>query len=192
MRKILTLVPVVAILAACSSTPSDTYERRVYEQRERQEKYVERTLDKAPKWMAELPSSANAVYANGTAVSGDFSMADYKAKMFAFGKICMAAGGTVSQQGRVFMQDTSDASYETSEISIKTMCPNVDVTGAEIKEIKRIAEGARYRTYVLVALPVGDANLLQKRKDQLRLQDRADARSAAAFREMDATSKSAQ
>ena len=192
MRKFLSLVPVVAILAACSSTPSDPYERRVYEQRERQEKYVERTLDKAPKWMTELPSSANAVYANGTAVSGDFSMADYKAKMFAFGKICIAAGGTVSQQGRIFMQDTSDASYETSEIAIKTMCPNVDVTGAEIKEIKRIAEGARYRTYVLVALPTGDANLLQKRKDQLRLQNRADARSAAAFREMDATNKNAQ
>ena len=192
MRKILALVPVIAILAACSSAPKDPYERRVYEERERQEKYVERTLDKAPKWMTELPSSTNAVYANGTAVSGDFSMADYKAKMMAFGKICLAAGGTVSQQGRIFMQDTSDASYETSELAIKTMCPAVDVTGVEIKEIKRISEGSRYRTYVLVALPMGDANLLQKRKDQLRLQNRADARSAAAFREMDATGKSAQ
>ena len=192
MRKILTLVPVIAVLAACSSAPKDPYERRAYEERERREQAVERSLDKAPKWMTELPSSANAVYANGTAVSGDFSMADFKAKMVAFGKICIAAGGTVSQQGKIFMQDSGDASYETSEMAIKTMCPNVDVTGAEIKEIKRISEGARYRTYVLVALPTGDANLLQKRKDQLRLQNRADGRSAAAFREMDATGKPAQ
>lgn len=192
MRKILALVPVIAVLAACSSSPKDPYERRAYEERERQEKYVERTLDKAPKWMTELPASANAVYANGTAASGDFSMADYKAKMIAFGKICIAAGGTVSQQGRIFMQDTSDASYETSELAIKTMCPSVDVTGVEVKEIKRISEGNRYRTYVLVALPTGDANLLQKRRDQLRLQGRADARSAAAFREMDATTKAPQ
>ena len=192
MRKILTLVPVIAVVAACSSAPKDPYERRAYEERERREQAVERSLDKAPKWMTELPSSANAVYANGTAVSGDFSMADFKAKMVAFGKICIAAGATVSQQGKIFMQDSGDASYETSEMAIKTMCPNVDVTGAEIKEIKRLAEGTRYRTYVLVALPTGDANLLQKRKDQLRLQNRADARSAAAFREMDATSKPAQ
>ena len=192
MRKILALVPVVAIVAACSSTPSDPYERRAYEERERREKLVERSLDKAPKWMTELPVSTNAVYANGTSVSGDFSMADYKAKMIAFGKICVAAGGTVSQQGKIFMQDTSDASYETSEMAIKTMCPAVDVTGVEVKEIKRIAEGSRYRTYVLVALPTGDANTLQKRRDQQRLQNRADARSAAAFRELDATGKPVQ
>lgn len=192
MRKILTLVPVVAILAACSSAPKDSYDRRAFEERERREQLVERSIDKAPKWMTELPTSANAVYANGTSVSGDFSMADYKAKMIAFGKICVAAGGTVSQQGRIFMQDAGDVSHETSEMAIKTMCPSVDVTGAEIKEVKRIAEGSRYRTYVLVALPVGDANLLQKRKDQLRLQNRADARSAEAFREMDAPGKIAQ
>ena len=192
MRKILALVPVMAIVAACSSTPSDPYERRAYEERERREKLVERSLDKAPKWMSELPVSTNAVYANGTSVSGDFSMADYKAKMIAFGKICVAAGGTVSQQGKIFMQDTSDASYETSEMAIKTMCPAVDVTGVEVKEIKRIAEGSRYRTYVLVALPTGDANTLQKRRDQQRLQNRADARSATAFRELDATGKPVQ
>ena len=192
MRKILALVPVVAIVAACSSTPSDPYERRAYEERERREKLVERSLDKAPKWMTELPVSTNAVYANGTSASGDFSMADYKAKMIAFGKICVAAGGTVSQQGKIFMQDTSDASYETSEMAIKTMCPAVDVTGVEVKEIKRIAEGSRYRTYVLVALPTGDANTLQKRRDQQRLQNRADARSATAFRELDATGKPVQ
>jgi len=192
MRKLLTLIPAVVLVAACGSAPKDPYERRAFEERQRQEQAVERSLDKAPKWMTEVPISGSAVYANGTAVSGDFSMADYKAKMIAFGKICVAAGGTVSQQGKIFMQDTSTASYETSEMAIKTMCPAVDVTGVEIKEIKRIAEGARYRTYVLVALPTGDANLLQKRKDQLRLQNRADARSAAAFREMDATGKPVQ
>jgi len=192
MRKIFSLIPVVAVVAACGSAPKDPYERRAYEERQRQEQLVERSLDKAPKWMTELPSSGSAVYANGTAVSGDFSMADFKAKMIAFGKICIAAGGTVSQQGKIFMQDSGDASYETSEMAIKTMCPAVDITGTEVKEIKRISEGSRYRTYVLVALPTGDANILQKRRDQLRLQNRADARSATAFREMDATGKPGQ
>ena len=191
MKKLLILLPIVAIMAACSSN-KDPYEKRASEDRERREAQVSKSIDQAPKWMAELPISSSAVYANGTAVSGDFSMADNKAKMFAFGKICIAAGGKISQQGRVFMQDQGEATFETSELAIKSMCPSVDVTGVEVKEIKRIAEGSRYRTYVLVALPTGDANALQKRKDQLNLQNRAATRSDQVFREMDATDRKPQ
>jgi len=183
MRKF-ALFAVVSILAACSSAPKETYERRAYEERERRDSYASRAIDQAPKWMTELPTSSNAVFANGTSVSGDLSMADYKAKMMAYGKICLAAGGKVSQQGRIFMQDMGETSHEVSEMAIKTMCPSVDITGVEIKEIKRISEGGRFRSYVLVALPTGDANQLQKRKDQLMLQQRAIARSNQAFKEM--------
>jgi hypothetical protein len=191
MKKLFIILPIVAVMAACSSN-KDPYEKRAVEERERREAQVSKSIDQAPKWMTELPVSSSAVYANGTAVSGDFSMADNKAKMFAFGKICVAAGGKISQQGRIFMQDQGEASVETSELAIKSMCPSVDVTGVEVKEIKRIAEGSRYRTYVLVALPTGDANALQKRKDQLNLQNKAAIRSDQAFREMDATDRKPQ
>ena len=191
MKKLFIILPIVAVMAACSSN-KDPYEKRASEDRERREAQVSKSIDQAPKWMTELPVSSSAVYANGTAVSGDFSMADNKAKMFAFGKICIAAGGKISQQGRIFMQDQGEATFETSELAIKSMCPSVDVTGVEVKEIKRIAEGSRYRTYVLVALPTGDANALQKRKDQLTLQNRAVTRSDQAFREMDATDRKPQ
>lgn len=190
MNKLFVMIPLVAMLVACGSAPRDPYERLVKEQRERQEREVERAVDRAPKWMTAVPVSANAVYAVGTAVSGDFSMADYKAKMFAYGKICVAAGGTVSQQGRIYMQDTADATYETSELAIRTLCPAVDVTGVEVKEIKRVTEGTRYRTYVLVALPTGDANALQQRRDRMRLQSRAQNRADAAFKELDEITKS--
>ena len=185
MKKLLTLLPIIAVVAACSSVPKETYERRAYEDRERQEKLAERAIDQAPKWMAELPNSASAVYQNGTAISGDMSMADTKAKMIAFGKICISAGGQVSQQGKTFIVDGQNATAEQSELAIKTMCPAVDITGVEVKEIKRISEGGRFRSYVLVALPTGDANQLQQRKDRLKLQDRAVVRSDQVFREMD-------
>jgi len=186
MRTLLTL-SIVAVLAACSSAPKDTYERRAYEEQKRREAAVERALDQAPKWMTELPQSGSAVFANGTAVSGDFSMADNKAKLIAYGKICMAAGGRVSQQSKIFMQDSGDATYESSEMAIRGICPGVDMTGVEVREIKRVGENGRYRTYVLVALPTGDANQLQKRKDQIRLQERAVIRGREAFKELDAT-----
>lgn len=181
----LAILALAALITACSSAPKDTYERRAYEERERREALAERALDKAPKWMTELPTSTSAVYANGTSVSGDFSMADAKAKMIAYSKICMAAGGQVSKRGRMFLQDSGDASHETSEMAIQSLCPSVDITGVETKEIKRISEGGRFRTYVLVALPVGEANQLQQRKDRIRMQERAGALSDQAFRELE-------
>jgi len=191
MKNFLALA-LVASLAACSSAPKDTYEKRVYEERIQQEKSVERSIDQAPKWMTQLPESKNAVFATGSSVSRDMSMADWKAKMIAMGKICVAAGGQISQQGKIFIQESESTSTEISEMAIKTFCPSVDVTGVEIREVKRIAEGSRYRTFMLVALPTGDANLLQKRKDVLAQQNRAKTRSTEAFRELDAVKSPAQ
>jgi hypothetical protein len=199
MKKVLAILPLIA-LVACSSTkpvpapapvsqapslPTETYDNRAAVNQIDREAQVNKSIVQAPEWMARLPVSNNAVYANGSAVSTDMSMADYKAKLFAFGKICMAAGGKVDQQSKIFMQDTAVASTEVSELAIRSMCPSVDITGTEIKEVKRIAEGGRFRTYVLLALPTGDANALQKRKDQLKLNESAVQRSGEAFKELD-------
>ena len=185
MRKLLILLPVVALMAACSSAPKETYDRRAYEVEQKREQYAERAIDKAPKWMTELPKSNAAVYANGTAVSGDFSMADEKAKTIAFGKICMAAGGEVDKQSRVFRTDTTTGGSENSELAVRSMCRKVDVTGAEITEIKRVSQGGMFRSYVLVALPMGDANILKRTKVNDALNERSLTRSQDAFKELD-------
>jgi len=183
MKNIIALA-VVASLAACNSVPKENYEKKAYEENQRQEKIVATAVDNIPKWMKSMPNSDNAVFATGSAVSNDFSMSEWKAKMFAYGKICIAAGGKIEQQGKVFMQDSGEYSTETSELAIKTMCPSVDITGTEVREIKHITEGNRYRTYVLVALPTGDANLLQKRKDKLAAAARAQRRSDETFKDL--------
>ena len=194
MKKVFAILPLIA-LVACGSTktpvsnapvlPSETYDNRAAVSQIDREAQVNKSITQAPEWMAKLPVSNNAVYANGSAVSTDMSMADYKAKLFAFGKICMAAGGKVDQQSKIFMQDTAVASTEISELAIRSMCPSVDITGTEIREVKRISEGGRFRTYVLLALPTGDANALQKRKDQLKLNEGAAQRGTEAFKELD-------
>jgi hypothetical protein len=192
MKKVFAILAVAAAVSACTTTPTDTYDKRVDAERVRRETAVEKSVERTPKWMTDLPVSTSAVYANGSAVSQDMSMADYKAKLFAYGKICMAAGGKVSQQSKVFLLDNSSASYETSEVAIRGVCPDVDITGVETKEVKRIAEGTRFRSYVLVALPTGDANVLKKQKDQTRLQSQAAGRSRQAFEELDAVATEKQ
>lgn len=185
MKRILLVGAVLAVLAGCSSAPSDPYARRAYEEQERKEKMVERAIDKAPKWMTELPKSTGAVYSNGTATSPDFAMADEKAKVIAYGKICMSAGGEVDKQSRVFRSDVGETSAENSEMAIRAMCRRVDVTGVEVVDIKRVSEGSRFRSYVLVALPMGDANVLRRAKVDEEIRKGTAGRAREAFTEMD-------
>ena len=183
MKKTLLLLPVVAVLAACGTT--DPYGKRAEQERARQERAVNNAIDQAPKWMIVTPISNSAVYAAGTSASGDYSMAFAKAKADAYGKICMTAGGTVSQRTKIYKADTADASSELSEMVLRTSCKEVDITGVEVSERKVVAEGNRFRAYVLVALPTGDANLLRKAADARKQQDFAAARAPEAFKELD-------
>jgi hypothetical protein len=185
MKRSLLLLPIVAILAACGTT--DPYGKRAEQERERQEKYVERVIDKSPKWMTEIPISNSAVYAAGTSASGDYSMAMMKAKADAYGKICMTAGGTASQRTKIYKADTANASSELSEMVLRTSCKEVDLTGVEVAKdgIKVIPEGTRFRAYVLVVLPTGDANILRRAKEQARLQEQVAKRAPEAFKELD-------
>lgn len=183
MKKFLMIVPLIAMLAACGTT--DPYGKRADMERERQERYVEKSIDKAPKWMFELPKSTSAVYASGTNTSGSWEMALHKAKADAYGKICMTAGGTTSQQTKIYRADKGQASSEFSEMVIRASCKEVDVTGVEVAEKKIMQEGAQYRAYVLIALPTGDANVLKKAKDQQRLNEITAQRSTEAFKELD-------
>lgn len=183
MKKIITLLPIVAALAACGTT--DVYQKRADNERAYQAKQVEKVIDQSPAWMSKPPISSSAVYASGTSSSADYSMAVHKAKADAWGKICMTAGGTASQRTKIYKADTADSSTELSEMVIRTQCKEVDITGVETADKKIIQEGTRYRAYVLIVLPTGDANVLKKAKEQQRLNELAAKRAPEAFKELD-------
>lgn len=182
MKNIFIVLPIVAVLSACGTT--DVYQKRADNERERAGRYVEKAIDKAPKWFREPPISNSAVFEVGTSVSADWSMADHKAKADAYGKICMTAGGTASQQTKIYRSDSETTSTEFSEMALRTNCKSVDLTGVEVKDIKHVAEGPRFRTYVLVALPTGDANILRKAKEAARQREISAGRSTEAFKEL--------
>jgi hypothetical protein len=186
MKRILSIAAIALIMTGCSST-RDPYERRAEEVRERQERVVKQTINEAPDWMTKLPKSTDAVYASGTAISGDFNMAKDIAETNAFRSICMAAGGTVRSQTKVFRVDTESTSNAINTTAIKSMCPDVDVTGTEIREIKVIESQGRFRAYVLVALPMGEANVIARTKERERAARGAMARADREFKELDAT-----
>jgi len=177
MKKLLIVSAVVSLLSACGTTgqysKNDPYANNVQTSAN-----MKSAISEAPEWMSKLPKSANAVYENGTATSGDFAMADMKAKTIAYAKICTAAGGKVRSQTKVFSSDNGTTTVEQSEMAIRSICPDIDITGVETVEMKHVAEGNRIRSYVLVALPMGGANVMKSSKDAMRS-------SKEAFRELD-------
>jgi hypothetical protein len=184
MKNALYAVPLIGLLSACGSSPVSKNVQTDVEYRQ-QAKIATQAVSQAPVWMTKLPKEAGVIYENGTAISSDFSMADLKAKTMAYVKICTGAGGKVRSQMKMYRADSDAASIEQSELTVRSICPDVDITGVETVEMKHVAEGNRIRSYVLVALPMGSKNLMKSSKE---LQNR----SPEAFKELDNISKEQQ
>jgi hypothetical protein len=177
MKKVLIATVVTGMLTACG-TSGTNYSAMYSGQNSLQTAQMSSAISQAPEWMSKLPKAPGYIFENGTATSGDFGFADIKAKAIAYAKICTAAGGKIRQQTKIFKSDSGDVSMDQSELAIRSMCADVDITGVETVEMKHVSEGNRIRTYVLVTLPLGDKNVLKTTKE---LQNRA----PEAFRELD-------
>ena len=184
MRNALIALPIIGILSACGTSPVSKNTQTDLEYRQ-QARVATQAISEAPIWMTKLPKEAGVIYENGTAISSDFSMADLKAKTMAYVKICTGAGGKVRSQMKMYRADSDAASVEQSELTVRSICPDVDITGVETVEMKHVAEGNRIRSYVLVALPMGSKNIMKSTKE-------VQNRSPEAFKELDSISKEQQ
>lgn len=184
MKQLVPILALATLVTACSTTGNDPYAQRAAAYSNGNASTAS-AIAQAPEWMSKLPKSDHAIYENGTAVSGDFGMADIKAKTIAYAKICTAAGGKVRSQVKVYRKDTDESSSESSEMAIRNFCPDVDITGVETVEMKHVADGNRIRTYVLVALPIGDANRIKKANLNSIREENTERAKKAAFDELD-------
>ena len=181
MKKLAIVLATAAGVSACG-TSGTNYSAQYSNQNSFQTAQMASAIKEAPTWMSKLPKAAGYIFENGTATSPDFGFADIKAKTMAYAKICTAAGGKVRSQVKMFRSDSGDSSTDQSEMALRSMCPDVDITGVETVEMKHVSEGNRIRTYVLVVLPIGDKNVMKSAKD-------AAARAPEAFRELDDVTK---
>jgi hypothetical protein len=173
MKKLVIVTAVASVLTACG-TSGTNYSAQYSNQNPVQSSQMAAAVKEAPEWMSKLPKAAGYVFENGTATSTDFGFADIKAKTIAYSKICTSAGGKVRSQTKLYRADNGDAGTESSEMAVRSMCADVDISGVETVEMKHVAEGNRIRTYVLVALSLNaNANKNTKRSAQ------------EAFRELD-------
>ena len=166
MKKLAIVVAVTSVLSACG-TSGTNYSAQYSQPSTQNSAQMANAISQAPEWMSKLPKAAGYVFENGTATSTDFGFADIKAKTIAYSKICTSAGGKVRSQTKLYRADNGDAGTESSEMAVRSMCADVDISGVETVEMKHVADGNRIRTYVLVALPTsGIANKDVKRSSK--------------------------
>jgi hypothetical protein len=152
MKKLLIVSAVASILSACG-TSGTNYSAMYSAQNQVQVAQMSSAIEQAPQWMSKLPKAPGFIFENGTATSSDFAFADIKAKTIAYSKICTGAGGKIRSQVKMYKADNGDTGTEMSEMALRSMCADIDITGVETVEMKHVSEGNRIRTYVLVALP---------------------------------------
>lgn len=151
-----------------------------------------RTVVQAPAWFVQLPEdTAEMTFAVGTATSTDEQMAYDKARMAAERKLVEQMYARISTQTNSFRADRGSTMIENFQ-QVTRKNARGELAGAQRVDSQTTHDGRVYKVYVLLRLPMGEANLAQNRRDQTRAQREAEIRSRAAERAMDANDAAEQ
>ena len=139
----------------------------------------------APEWFVRLPESTETmVYAAGTAVSSDEQMAYDKARMFAERKLVEQAHAVITTQTKNFRNDTGQDLQERFETVTRKNAQG-QIVGVRQVDSQAHYDGRQYKVYVLIRLPIGEANTQQAAQQRAQSQREAEFRARRAEKEMD-------
>jgi len=139
----------------------------------------------APEWFVRLPASSETqVYGAGTAVSTDEQMAYDKARLFAERKLVEQAHAVITTQTKNFRNDTGRDLQERFE-TITRKNAQGQIVGVQQVDSQAHFDGRQYKVYVLIRLPIGEANAQQAAQQRAQSQREAEFRARRAEQEMD-------
>lgn len=169
--------PASAALAQVATPPA----RRSYALPER----APRTVVAAPDWFVRLPDDTEEMmFAVGTAVSSDEQMAYDKARMHAERKLVESMLARIATQTRFYRADNTGAAGERFQ-QVTRKNARGELVGAQRVDSQVTHDGQNYKVYVLLRLPLGNANSLQTQRAQARADRETELRAQAAERDMD-------
>jgi hypothetical protein len=139
----------------------------------------------APEWFVRVPeSNETVVFAAGTATSSDEQMAYDKARLFAERKLVEAAHAVITTQTKSFQNDTGvdiQARFET----VTRKNAQGQIVGVQQVDSQATFDGRQYKVYVLIRLPLGEANVQRAAQDRAQSQREAEFRARRAEQEME-------
>jgi hypothetical protein len=153
-------------------------------------KKAKKTAESVPDWMLKLPSSDEAFYSAGTAVSRDMQLAIDKANLAAKRNLADRIGGELSSQIKEFVIESGDT-YNSDLVTVdvervtKNIIAQINVAGYVPHEMEVYPLGTMYRVYTLLAYPIGSKNdiLIEQIRRNRALY--AHVRSSVAFKELE-------
>lgn len=144
-----------ALGAACSSGPSPNPNLAPLNDRER-------TLASQPSWYVNVPTDTNNLYAAATETSRDLQMALDKAKLRARTELATQVEAKIESRQKLFGQETgADTASELMrqfDDAQKVIVSQV-INGTRVAQQVTVPEGEVFRSYVLMQMPVGPANV---------------------------------
>jgi hypothetical protein len=144
---------------------------------------------KVPEWYVDPPANDNQLVGVATATSLDLQTAVDKAKQDGRTEIARQMDIRISGMSKRFVEETGlndDAELLGMFTQVSRSVVSDSLTGSQVAKQELLREGDGYRAYVMMAMPIGEANakLVQKIKAQERLYTRF--RASEAFEELDA------
>lgn len=146
------------------------------------------TLKKMPDWYLSPPSGEESLYAAATMVSNDVQMAVQKARVQAQAMLSEQLGQKLGSMTKQFREEAgaADNSYmiESTTQVVKSVTKQT-LVGAELAKKDIQEDKGAWRAYVLMSLPLGDANraLLEQIRANNRLH--TDLKASKAFQELE-------
>lgn len=161
-----TLLMAVGFVGGCATPPTPGSPAAVYEEEQKNEdaraKAVEETVAELPDWYTNLPEEPNSTFSVGTAVSLDLQMAMDKATLSAKADLADRINSLISGKVNTFKAEsgTGEDAVVVMELDqvVKNVFIEVDVSGYTPIKSKVLPQGNKYRAYVLLQYPIGEAN----------------------------------
>lgn len=124
----------------------------------------EATLDERPKWCDETPSSDYAIYACGLGISSNINIANSKANLQAKNLLAERQGTQIMSNIEQSLSDVSDNVQEVFKQAIRNVTASKDIAGFKKVNSEVTSINGKYQYYVLLELPIGEANAVIMKK----------------------------
>lgn len=167
MKNIITTLVVLSsfgILQACTAKLGSPEAKLIAKKEsiEKAQDEVEEVVDNIPDWCVNPPQSGVAIYVCGDSTSTTLTMARHKALMRAKAEVASNMGGKLSLLGNLYMKETGTGDnvqvQENIEQIIKSSTSEVLISGYQVVETKTLAVGSKYKHFLLLEYPIGEAN----------------------------------
>lgn len=145
-------------------------------------------LKDVPKWFTNVPKDDNALFAAATATSSDLQLAINKAQTEGRNQLAQQVEVKFNGLQKRFQEETglaNDSEYLDQFTSAYKSIVSTELYGSRISKQETQQEGKIFRTYVLMEMPIGEANqqLMAKLKANQNLYTRF--RASEAYKDLD-------